>query len=756
MGFLAPLMLLGGAAVSVPIALHFFYKARYRPLPWAAMRFLKQSIEQTSRRLQFQEWILLVLRCLCLLLLALAMARPSCALLGDGRGESVDAVFVFDTSYSMGAQDGEKTRWERAQEAALGILDHLPGNSTVQIITNADRAADIGPRTPSNLDEARNLIQALTLTSLAGDVLPGLDEAYNALDRGTGTNKEVYLFTDLQKSGWERQAGAVKAKAAEIQARASFIIVRCGNPERPVQNVSIADITYPGGIPHSKTRLPVTVLLRNTGSKPVRDLTVTLDVDGRAREKESATIAEIPGGQSYPVTLTAKLDLAGPRLLTATVNRDDLPGDNRLDRIIPVRDRLRVLIVDGAPDPRDPKESGSHFLRNALLPVAASAVDEYFVRVTVVPPEEAGPGLLGVNDLCVLCNVAASSQDRPGIPGLSPDFVAKLPTFVQQGGGLIIGAGDHVIPKRYNAILGSTGVGILPFPIAGIVSTTPDKPFRPAPDTTESPGFISLFREEPYSTVTADVELFRFLDLQEDTPKTPQEETAAADAPKGETAAADAPKPRNRVLMRLANGKPWLTAQTIGEGEVVFITSPLDATWGNWPAKAGSYLSFVQFTLSHLTGQAAVGANQIAGRPLTWRPTTLDPAGYELILPNDRREKITTVHPGDAETKPTVTVPETLLAGVYRIEALGQPLPESPRLAVAPDLAETDNLDVYTAPDVESLLGFEPVLVLAGDGTSSEWATLRSRREWTIWLLLGLFVVAVGESGWAWMCGRAW
>ena len=47
MTFLSPWMLLGGAAVGVPIALHFFYKARYRRLPWAAMEFLREAIEQT-------------------------------------------------------------------------------------------------------------------------------------------------------------------------------------------------------------------------------------------------------------------------------------------------------------------------------------------------------------------------------------------------------------------------------------------------------------------------------------------------------------------------------------------------------------------------------------------------------------------------------------------------------------------------------------------------------------------------------------
>src|SRR6187402_140509 len=127
MTFLAPIMLVGAAAVTIPLGLHFFYRARYRPLPWAPMEFLKEAIEQTSRRLKFQEWILLALRCLALILLALALARPGTQFAGSaGRGESIDAVIVIDTSYSMGAQDGDKTRLERAKEAALAIIDSLP------------------------------------------------------------------------------------------------------------------------------------------------------------------------------------------------------------------------------------------------------------------------------------------------------------------------------------------------------------------------------------------------------------------------------------------------------------------------------------------------------------------------------------------------------------------------------------------------------------------------------------------------------
>jgi len=106
MTFLNPLMLFGSLAVGIPIALHFFYRARYRPLPWAAMHFLRLSIEQTSRRLRFQELLLLLLRVAVCFLLAMALARPASTSLtsGGGRGESVDALIIVDTSYSIGAK----------------------------------------------------------------------------------------------------------------------------------------------------------------------------------------------------------------------------------------------------------------------------------------------------------------------------------------------------------------------------------------------------------------------------------------------------------------------------------------------------------------------------------------------------------------------------------------------------------------------------------------------------------------------------
>lgn len=740
MGFLAPAMLFGAAAVSVPVALHFLFKPRYRPLPWAAMALLRQSLEQTSRRFRFQEWVLLLLRCLGVLLLAAALARPSCSVIpAGGRGEGVDAVLVFDLSYSLGAKDGEAaTRFYRAKAAATAVIDGLPANSTVQVVTFADRAAAVGPVSPRNLDQARHLVAGLELTGQAGDVLAGLTEAAAALDRGAGANKEVYLFTDLQKSGWDRQAGAVRGKAEEIRGRpAALVVVRCGDPNILVPNVAVADITYPGSIPHTSpdapTRLPITVLLRNTGREPVRDLTVTLEVDGRTQETESGAVREVGAGQTFPVTLTARLDHAGPTLLTARVAADGLPGDDRLDRIIPVRDRVRVLVVDGTPDARDPTRSGSHFLVNALVPVPDARRDDYFVKATVVPPEEAIPVLLGAADVCFFCNVPALANDRPGVPALSKEFADRLTRFVRDGGGLVVGGGENVSAGSYNAAFGFAGSGLLPFDLAGAATAAADATFKPAPDSAESPGFLARFRDPPYSTVTADADLLGLMTVQ------------------------DGGRPGGRVLMRLTDGRPWLTARAVGDGEVVFVGTSLDAAWTNWPAKAGSYLSFVRFTLAHLTGTAARGANVVAGRPIVYHPSEAA-RGFDLIRPppDHRRVRLGKARGGADGEKLTVGYADTTAAGVYRIVPEGEDSPAAPRFAVAPDLRESESLDPLTDAELEMMLGFRPVLIQAGSDATATLSAERGRRELTVWVLLLLFGVAATETTWAWLCGRAW
>lgn len=76
MTFLSAGMLAGLALVALPVLLHLLNRGRTQTVQWGAMEFLMRSIALRSKRIRFEEAMLLALRCLLLVLLALAMARP--------------------------------------------------------------------------------------------------------------------------------------------------------------------------------------------------------------------------------------------------------------------------------------------------------------------------------------------------------------------------------------------------------------------------------------------------------------------------------------------------------------------------------------------------------------------------------------------------------------------------------------------------------------------------------------------------------
>ena len=739
MNFLSPWMLAGAAAVGVPIALHFFYKARYRKLPWAAMEFLKEAIEQTSRRLKFQEWILLALRCLAILLLALALARPGMQSAGStGRGESVDAVLVIDTSYSMGAQDGDKTRLDRAKEAALAIIESLPANSTVQIIGCADRPEFLGPKTRSNLDQARQLIPTIETSGLSSDLLPGLNAALEAANTGTAPVKEIYVLSDMQKLGFERQQGALRDKCDEIRHQANLVFVRCGKEDRKVANVAVTDITAVGTIPHTRTRVPFVISLKNTSSEPVKGIKVGLELEGRAIEKDVVQVELIEPGQVVPVTLTGSLEEAGPKVLTVRVTGDGLPGDNRFDKVILIRDVIRVLLVDGTPNLAMPAESASHFVRNALTPVPPDRTEEYYIRPQVVSVNELSAASLSNIDVVYLLNAPAGTPADPR-SGLPLDFVTRLKEFVTNGGGLVIGSGDNVNATDYNRVLGPTGAKLLPFELVAVENATDTAPFKPAPESVEQPSFLSPFREPPYSNALEGVSMTRLFGVRED-------------GPGGVV---------GRVLVRTADTKPFIASRVVGEGEVIFVATSLDERWTNFSGRGSdAFVPFTAFTLAHLTGRKTPGGTKTAGDPLVWYPPEVE-GGFELVKPPKAGEKGSRrvrldrpdARPGE---KLTITATDTFDPGIYHIVPEGKPDSAGPVFAVNADLRESANLEIASNQDLIKMLGYDPVVIQAGAGTEAAVNQTRVRREWTEWVLLLLLVALVGESIWAWVCGRAW
>ena len=75
--FQHPSLLWGLLTVAVPIALHFWHQQQAKPMPWAMLRWLETPNQPPKRGFRFDNWLLLLLRCLLLITLTLLLARPS-------------------------------------------------------------------------------------------------------------------------------------------------------------------------------------------------------------------------------------------------------------------------------------------------------------------------------------------------------------------------------------------------------------------------------------------------------------------------------------------------------------------------------------------------------------------------------------------------------------------------------------------------------------------------------------------------------
>ncbi len=410
MNFLSPYMFWGMAAAGIPIALHFFFRSRYRTVPWAAMKFLLTSIEQTSRRLKFQELLLLIARVLLLLLLALALARPSETFDEVGERGPVDAVLVFDTSFSMGAAEGKTTRFEQAKKAAKDILAKLPPHSTVRIVAGADRFTVHGPSEPADLGQAATIIDGLELSDLASDLYPGISEAESLLERCKAKAKELYLFSDMQKLGWDRQGRGLDQKLRDVKDLARIHLVRCG--AAMPKNAAVVGITPQTATPRPGERVGFSVLVKNTGTEALQNLEIFLLVDNNEKTKEIQALDFLGAGGMRAVTVMAKMDQAGLRIISAGIKHDDLPGDNRFDQVIRVRDKVNVLIVEGPADDPEPHKAPSFNLAHALVGLRQ--------QTRVVQAKLAAPALLNDQDVCILTNVPL----RPDVEGMQKAVAA--------------------------------------------------------------------------------------------------------------------------------------------------------------------------------------------------------------------------------------------------------------------------------------------------------------------------------------------
>ena len=132
MNFLHPAIAWAGlASVALPIVIHLLFRRRRVSVEWAAMELLREAVRRTNRRLKFEQWLVLALRCLTLLAAGLAIAVPVLDASTIGGEIRRLVVVVVDNGPASGLRGGAESELARvldevrAQLAERGARDRV-------------------------------------------------------------------------------------------------------------------------------------------------------------------------------------------------------------------------------------------------------------------------------------------------------------------------------------------------------------------------------------------------------------------------------------------------------------------------------------------------------------------------------------------------------------------------------------------------------------------------------------------------------
>jgi hypothetical protein len=720
----AQISMLGGLfAASIPIILHLLNRRRFREERWAAMRFLLAAIRKNQRRIRIEQWLLLAVRTLLIILLVAAMAKP---FLENGglpilAGQRTHRVIVLDGSLSMAYTPADSTRFDQAKELATRLVKSARKGDAISIVLMADPPKVLIKEPSANHAEVLKELADVTMPHGGTDLTATLAAVDRVLDSSDISQKDVVFLSDLQKASWKPRKGAedaLKRAVAKLEAR------------KPRLGTAIIDLGADGGTNRAVVKLEVGAPILTPGMSPAPTITATVREFARDAPDGIRVRLLIDGqvgpervvyprrGEDARASFIHDFVAPGDHIIEAMIDDDPLKIDNHRWLAVPVRESLRVLLVDGDPK-TESFRSETDFLAVALNPELESAGMPSTIKAEVIPEARLSGMELSLFDVVVLCNIAQVT-DRE---------VSALESFLKQGGGVVVFGGDQVVADNYNRLLFAGGKGLLPASIGKIVGTADpgETPFQ-----FKSLGFKHRIVEdfagadEPVVASLTGVNTSKFHKLE---------------IPKSSTA---------EVALAFENDDPAVIERPWDRGTVIQIATSADRDWTTWPIHL-SYPAIMEKVIFEAASGRMSERNVRVGQPLDQALPPSGSAATASVHRPDGRDVAVKLQAGPDVSR--FHFEGTDLSGVYQAR-IGPPLSVNPVFSANPDPQES-NPEKYNRtqlaqdiPDWTFAYFNDPKNLLTDASAVSRRGELHRPLLWIILLLL------VTESFLAWWFGH--
>lgn len=674
MTFLNGALAFGALAFVVPLIIHILNRSRFRTVEWGAMHLLESVIKVNHKRLHVDQLILLFVRCAIPVLLALCLARPvltgSRLLEGDS---PVSLVVLLDTSYSMDTVDPSGSRFEKAVDAACQIVNAVSRGSEVAVIQTGGRPTPLFDQPVFDSETVVRRLRQIKAGYGASDMQASLNEALKTVDAMSHARRELIVISDFQPADWQvigqNTAESIRSQMASLKIPPALTLLPIGQPVS--SNISVESLEFPRRALGVGQQISVRANLRNHGSAPIENARVVLRLDGA--ESSVSQIALTANGTTqtlFPCTF----ETAGSHVIEVEVIADDpLKDDNRYAAAVTIWDSINVLLVDGDPSGQ-PLQSETDYLSIALTPFTFGRVRlADLVQTQTVQSKDLTEERLKTSRVVVLANVSK----------LEPAQVSALTGFVNDGGALLVCAGNKIDLNWYREQMFANGGGLLPaaFGILKGQTESDGKADAAAGTLSRSSRIVAQhfdhpaleFFNEPANGDLSTAEIRRWHEL--------------ADVDGRSDVA---------VLARLDSGDPLLIERRVGDGVVLQLATACDADWSDLPVRP-LYVPLMQQIITTMASGISPPRNIATGDPAVAmlsgaeQSTTLS-----VVTPDGARRTLNTTPQGKRQL---ARFEETQRPGVY---AMSTPAAETIHFVAETSRSESD-LSILPEPALAEL-----------------------------------------------------
>jgi hypothetical protein len=465
-----------------------------------------------------------------------------------------------------------------------------------------------------------------------------------------------------------------------------------------VRNVSIEDVRLPDAIREPGRPLTVRIRVRNHGSEPVADHSISLFIEGTRVAQRGIDLA---AGTSAEVEVIVQPKRPGFLRGVVELEDDALAFDDRRAFTCFIPDRLHLLLVGTTESLR--------YLRLALETRLSDSVRP--VILDQAAPERISSMLTPATQTVVLSNVGA----------LDPSAQRALAAHLERGGGILIFPGP-----------GSDVPGTLPDGVPQIQSIE---------QTPQGPGL----RTEAG---------FERIDWLHPTLKTIFEPNTGTSSRATERRTIPLPNIRtfarinareNAIpVMSFTGGIPFLVESRVRAGRVLVFTAGAMRPWSDFPLSP-LFAPLVRQSAAYVSGDHADEEAVLVGEPATMRLRQATSATVRVIDPLGAETIAAVTRLGETAV---VTLPSTDIPGIYAVvrnqSVLGQ-------VAVVMDPRESF-LESASDEDLEALfqkLGLPAERLTVTSEATDLARVVREARfgvELWQWFLTAALVVGVMET----------